>query len=178
MCQGRIYNSIDIKWDYLLLRAIVHDLPLLGVEGRMKTLELEQVLDWHEALWRVQLPEPIIERIVTSQSFVCVLIENQPTGYPRSLKQKYHKTLALLRMHATDTENCTRCDVTVWGLNQPELDISESHIWMHAFICMCIWTLQSIIFNISTFNHHKISDCLNYYATTHYKVMVWQQVAA
>ena len=45
MCQGRIYNSIDIKWDYLLLRAIVHDLPLLGVEGRMKTLELEQVLD-------------------------------------------------------------------------------------------------------------------------------------
>ena len=43
MCQGRIYNSIDIKWDYLLLRAIVHDLPLLGVEGRMKTLELEQV---------------------------------------------------------------------------------------------------------------------------------------
>ena len=45
MCHGRIYNSFDIKWDYLLLRAIVHDLPLLGVEGRMKTLELEQVLD-------------------------------------------------------------------------------------------------------------------------------------
>ena len=42
MCQGRIYNSIEIKWDYLLLRAIVHDLPLLGVEGRMKTLELQQ----------------------------------------------------------------------------------------------------------------------------------------